>query len=114
MKRTKSPVDAVARSIRQACKTEQLQVPEFRTEGIWELLSTALVWRDDLLLTPVLVLDQFEEVFTIRDRAFRDALASELGALATRVPPERTGLSERSDFRAVAAAGRENSRSACG
>ena len=95
--KNESPVDAVARSIRQACRTEQLQVPEFRTEGIWELLSTALVWRDDLLLTPVLVLDQFEEVFTVRDRAFRDALASELGALATRVPPERTGLSEASD-----------------
>lgn len=95
--KNESPVDAVARSIRQACRTEQLQVPEFRTEGIWELLSTALVWRDDLLLTPVLVLDQFEEVFTVHDRAFRDALASELGALATRVPPERTGLSEASD-----------------
>ena len=95
--KNESPVDAVARSIRQACKTEQLQVPEFRTEGIWELLSTALVWRDDLLLTPVLVLDQFEEVFTVRDRAFRDKLASELGALATRVPPERPGLSEASE-----------------
>ena len=92
--KSESPVDAVARSIRQACKTEQLQVPEFGTEGIWELLSTALVWRGDLLLTPVLVLDQFEEVFTVRDRAFRDALAAELGALATRVAPERTVLSE--------------------
>ena len=61
------------------------------------MLSTALVWRDDLLLTPVLVLDQFEEVFTVHDRAFRDALASELGALATRVPPERTGVSEASN-----------------
>ena len=93
-----SPVDrAVARSIRQACKIEQLQVPEFRTDGLWELLSTALVWRRDLLLTPVLVLDQFEEVFTVRDRAFRDALAAELGTLATRIPPERTGLSKASE-----------------
>ena len=95
--KNESPVDAVARSIRHACKTEQLQVPEFRTDGLWELLSTALVWRGDLLLTPVLVLDQFEEVFTVRDRAFRDALAAELGTLATRVPPERTGLSKASE-----------------
>jgi hypothetical protein len=92
-----SPVHAVARSIRQACETEHLQVPEFRTDGLWELLSTALVWRGDLLLTPVLVLDQFEEVFTLRDRTFRDALAVELGALATRVPPERTGLGQASE-----------------
>ena len=32
--KNESPVDAVARSIRQACMTEQLQVPEFRTDGI--------------------------------------------------------------------------------
>lgn len=95
--KSESPVDAVARSLRQACKVEQLQVPEFRTEGLWELLSTALVWRADLLLTPVLVFDQFEEVFTVRDKAFRDELAAELGALATRIPPERTGLREASE-----------------
>src|SRR5574337_728022 len=84
-----SPIDAVARSFRQACQKEQLEVPALRTEGLWDLLSTAFVWRGDLLLTPVLVLDQFEEVFTVRDALFRARLAEELGALATGVPPER-------------------------
>jgi len=92
-----SPVYAVARSFKRACKTEELEVPDFRTDGLWELLSTALVWRGDLLLTPVLVLDQFEEVFTVRDRAFRDRLAEELGALATGVPPERLCSKEGSE-----------------
>jgi tetratricopeptide (TPR) repeat protein len=86
---TESLVDAVARSLEQACKTKGLKFPKVRKDGLWELLSTALVWRDDLLLTPVLVFDQFEEVFTLRDRAFRDTLADELGALATGIPPER-------------------------
>jgi tetratricopeptide (TPR) repeat protein len=86
---TESLVDAVARSLDQACKTKGLKFPQVRKDGLWELLSTALVWRDDLLLTPVLVFDQFEEVFTLRDRAFRDKLADELGALATGIPPER-------------------------
>ena len=86
---TESLADAVARSLEQACKTKGLKFPKVRKDGLWELLSTALVWRDDLLLTPVLVFDQFEEVFTLRDRAFRDALADELGALATGIPPER-------------------------
>jgi tetratricopeptide (TPR) repeat protein len=86
---TESLVDAVARSLEQACKTKELKFPKVRKDGLWELLSTALVWRDDLLLTPVLVFDQFEEVFTLRDRAFRDTLADELGALATGIPPER-------------------------
>jgi hypothetical protein len=82
-------VDAVARSFQQACKAEGLKFPEVRKDGLWELLSTALVWRGDLLLTPVLVFDQFEEVFTLRDQAFRDTFAEELGALATGIPPER-------------------------
>ncbi len=86
---TESLVEAVARSLEQACKTKGLKFPKVRKDGLWELLSTALMWRDDLLLTPVLVFDQFEEVFTLRDRAFRDTLADELGALATGIPPER-------------------------
>ena len=84
-----SLVEAVARSFNEACKAECLELPELRKDGLWELLSSALVWRGDLLLTPVLVFDQFEEVFTLRDKTFRDGLAEELGALATGVPPER-------------------------
>ena len=85
-----SPVDAVARSFKQACLWEGLEAPDFRTDGLCELVSTAFVWRGDLLLTPVLVLDQFEEVFTLRDSTFRERLAEELGALVTGVPPERS------------------------
>ena len=55
--------------------------------GNW--LSTALVWRGDLLLTLVLVFDQFEEIFTLRDATFRGELAVELGALVTGIAPER-------------------------
>jgi tetratricopeptide (TPR) repeat protein len=94
---TESLVDAVARSLEQACKTKSLKFPKVRNDGLWELLSTAVVWRDDLLLTPVLVFDQFEEVFTLRDRAFRDTLADELGALATGIPPERMRAQQRDE-----------------
>jgi hypothetical protein len=84
--RKESLVDAVARSFNEACKAEGLEVPQIQKDGLWELLSTALVWRDDLLLTPVLVFDQFEEVFTLRDMSFRDELAHEVAALSTGVP----------------------------
>jgi tetratricopeptide (TPR) repeat protein len=80
---------AVARSIEQACKAEGLEFPEVRTDGLWELLSTALLRRYDRPVTPVLVFDQFEEVFTLRDAAFRAELAVELGALATGIAPKR-------------------------
>jgi Novel STAND NTPase 1 len=80
---------SVARSIEQACKEEGLEFPKVPTEGLWELLSNTLFWRDDLLLTPVLVFDQFEEIFTLHDAAFRSELACELGALATGIAPKR-------------------------
>ena len=80
---------AAAHSIQQSCKAEGLELTQGRTDGLWELLSTTTVWRDDLLLTPVLVFDQFEEVFTLRDATFRADLAAELGALVSGIVPER-------------------------
>lgn len=86
---TDSFVDVLLRSMRQACEAEKLIFAPGDTSGAWELLTTTTVWRGDLLLTPVLVFDQFEEVFTLRDSEFRNALALEIGALASGVPPAR-------------------------
>jgi tetratricopeptide (TPR) repeat protein len=80
---------AVARAIRESCESEGLEATHRNMDGLWELLSTTTVWRDDLLLTPVLVFDQFEEVFTLRDAAFRAEIATELGAIASEIPPAR-------------------------
>lgn len=80
---------AVTRSIRESCVAEGLEFSAPEAPGLWELLSDITVWRGDLLLTPVLVFDQFEEVFTLRDAAFRDELSAELGALATGIRPPR-------------------------
>lgn len=80
---------AVARAIRESCESEGLVATHRNMDGLWELLSTTTVWRDDLLLTPVLVFDQFEEVFTLRDAAFRAEIAAELGAIASGIPPAR-------------------------
>jgi tetratricopeptide (TPR) repeat protein len=79
---------AVARSLKQSCQSEGIEYTERPAAGLWELLSATL-WRDDLLLTPVLVFDQFEEVFTLRDAAFRAEIATELGALASGIAPAR-------------------------
>ena len=76
-----SLTDAVARSIRESVRDEGVDIETANPAGLWELLAGTTAWRDDLLLTPVLVFDQFEEVFTLRDQTFRDGLATELGAL---------------------------------
>jgi tetratricopeptide (TPR) repeat protein len=84
-----SLTEAVARSIRESVRNEGADIDDTTPDGLWELLATTTVWRDDLLLTPVLVFDQFEEVFTLRDQMFRFDLAAELGALATGIPRQR-------------------------
>lgn len=80
---------AVVQSFEQSCESEGLDLSVGDTAGLWEFLATTTAWRDGLLLTPVLVFDQFEEVFTLRDATFRSELASELGALASGAPPPR-------------------------
>ncbi|MBV9493467.1 MAG: hypothetical protein JOZ54_04425 [Acidobacteria bacterium] len=80
---------AVARSLRESVVHEGISIDDEAPAGLWELLAATTAWRNDLLLTPVLVFDQFEEVFTLHDQAFRDELAAELGALATGIPPQR-------------------------
>ena len=84
-----SLLEATKRSMRESCEAEGLQFAPGDSTGVWELLATTAVWRDDFLLTPVLVFDQFEEVFTLRDAAFRAAMAAEIGALARGAPPSR-------------------------
>ena len=78
-----SPTQAVARAIEQASRTEGVDLTLGRSASLRELVATTTVWRDDLLLTFVLVFDQFEEVFTLRDAAFRKELAAELAALVS-------------------------------
>jgi tetratricopeptide (TPR) repeat protein len=84
---------AVVQSMKRACDAEGLEFAPGDTTGLWELLKTTAVWRGDFLLTPVLVFDQFEEVFTLRDAAFRAQLATELGALASGIAPPRATAS---------------------
>jgi tetratricopeptide (TPR) repeat protein len=84
---------AVVQSMTKSCEAEGLRFSPADTGGLWELLTNTIVWRNDLLLTPVLVFDPFEEVFTGRDPAFRAELAAELGALASGIAPARLGAS---------------------
>lgn len=96
-----SLLDATLRSMQESCKTENLQFTLGDTSGVGELVTTTILWRDDLLLTPVLVFDQFEELFTLHDEAFRKKVAAEIGALATGARPPRVASRERAATLAV-------------
>ncbi len=80
-----SLVQAVERSLRDAASTSTLRDPEIPAGAadVWTLLTGTQLWSADLtLLTPVLVFDQFEEVFTLRDDAFRKDFARQIGELS--------------------------------
>ncbi|HZX41379.1 MAG TPA: hypothetical protein VFE93_06025, partial [Myxococcaceae bacterium] len=70
-----------ARAIDRACEAEGLEPPRVTAPDLKTLLDRVIIWREDLLLTPVLVLDQFEEVFTLHDSESRQRIATEIGAL---------------------------------
>ena len=89
-----TPADIVIEAVTQRCNRAGVELTSGNTAGVWEFLSSSLMWSGDQLLTPILVFDQFEEIFTLRDSAFRTALASELGALASGLPPERLRATE--------------------
>ena len=43
------------------------------TPSLWGFLKTVQFWRGDLLLMPVLILDQFEELFTLQSEDARES-----------------------------------------
>ena len=60
---------------------------EDRPIPLWQFFQEAMFRQDGELETPVLVLDQFEELFTLHDREQREAFEEELANLAAdRVP----------------------------
>lgn len=79
-------------SILEAIPTEaSRQGIEYRpgvTDSLWSFFKTAEFWRNDLLLTPVLILDQFEELFTLQQEQARTRLLDELSYLIRGVPPQ--------------------------
>ena len=99
-----SLTQAVQRSLVDAARDFGLVDPVIPqgSETLRALLSGTQLWSPELLLlTPVVVFDQFEEIFTLRDDAFRRAFASQLGDL--RIEPKAGGTPTRSGESSAAA-----------
>lgn len=82
-----SVVDYVMSAIEAQCAAESIDYTPGEPGSLWEFFKTAVFWRGDELLTPILVLDQFEEIFTLQTARARKAIATELGQLfSERIP----------------------------
>ncbi|MGH8584009.1 MAG: formylglycine-generating enzyme family protein [Gammaproteobacteria bacterium] len=75
-------------NVETQCRTQSIAVTPGAGATLWEYFNTAIFSRGDRFLVPVLVLDQFEEIFTLQDPAYRLRLAEELGyVLSGGTPP---------------------------
>jgi hypothetical protein len=84
-----APVQVFTTAIERVCELEKIDYTPGKGDGLWEFFKTAVFWRGDRLQTPVLVLDQFEEIFTLQTEKFRRVVAGELGELVSRRLPDR-------------------------
>lgn len=84
-----APVRSVLDALRAECRVRGVDCASGDTEGLWEFFKATDLWRGDVLQTPVLVFDQFEELFTLQSDSVRAAFAAQLGELSVRGLPTR-------------------------
>ena len=77
------------REIEKACSEQNVDYTPGEKTGLWEFFKTAIFWKEADLQQPVLIFDQFEELFDVYDRVSRRAFATELGELLARIEPDR-------------------------
>jgi hypothetical protein len=77
----KSVVDCILDPMADLAKRQSAEIVEGSRRSLWHYFKTVEFWNEDILLKPVLILDQFEELFTLRDLSDQANLLQELGHL---------------------------------
>jgi hypothetical protein len=91
----RGPLHSVLGGITAAAARQGVEHVPGESGSLWAFFKTAEFWRGDLLLTPVLILDQFEELFTLQGPDARAEFLEQLSSLIRGVPPP--GSSNRTD-----------------
>ena len=81
------PLFSVLEGIKAEAERQQVEYVPGDTTSLWSFFKTVEFWRNDILLTPVLILDQFEELFTLQSQEAREGFLSELGYLIRGIAP---------------------------
>lgn len=98
----RSPLDLVRSALVDAGSDPRIEVLgiDDDTTELWDLLTGVEVWNieDDALLLPVLIFDQFEELFTLWDASRRESFIEQFASVVRHVPrpldgEEQTGRS---------------------
>ncbi len=81
------PLVSVLEGVKAEAERQKIEYVPGDTTSLWSFFKTVEFWRNDLLLTPVLILDQFEELFTLQSQEAREGFLSELGYLIRGIAP---------------------------
>jgi hypothetical protein len=81
------PRASVLQGIRAAAERQGTEYIAGDPSSLWSFFKTAEFWDGDILVKPVLILDQFEELFTLQSPEARMNFLSELGYLVRGVAP---------------------------
>jgi TM2 domain-containing membrane protein YozV len=85
--RSDVPVSNIIQGVELSARVQKIEYHPGSNDSLWSFLKTAEFWTGDILLTPVLIFDQFEEVFTLQTSSFRDELLKALGHAIRGTPP---------------------------
>lgn len=87
----RGPLHSVWDGIEECCRHQGVELVPGDRRSLWHYFDTMQCWDGDVLLTPVLILDQFEELFTLQPAEARTTFVAALGALFHAVEPEVDG-----------------------
>jgi WD40 repeat protein len=83
------PLDLFIQAITDQCHRDNIDYTPGEPSSLWEFFKTVLFLRGETLQLPVLVVDQFEELFTLQDDHRRAVIAQELADLTSARLPEK-------------------------
>jgi hypothetical protein len=83
------PLEVFFQAIAEQCQHHDIDYTPGEMSSLWEFFKTVLFLRGEALQLPVLVIDQFEELFTLQDDSRRAVMAQELADLTSPRLPEK-------------------------
>jgi hypothetical protein len=81
------PLESLYRCIESDCKRQGFDYLPGSRATLWHFFKTSEFWHRDVLLCPVLILDQFEELFTLQSEVNRATFLDQLSCLVRGVRP---------------------------
>ncbi len=87
--------------VRSGCPQQGVEFLAGDDRSLWHFFKTAEFWQGDLLLEPVLILDQFEEIFTLQSEEQRNAFIDQLSYLVRGVRPKLADGADGADDKAL-------------